>query len=137
MLPCQFLSLAERLAQANGAAESRSAISRAYYAAYNVGFQFLERMGIPKPKDKCHQALQQRLGASGDAELEQVGRDLAALHARRNRADYQMDHKESENPQNALAVVEESKRIITVFRNCPRYGARWNKIKQAIESFRI
>jgi len=35
MIPGLFLTLAEELAQAGGAAECRTAISRAYYAVFN------------------------------------------------------------------------------------------------------
>src|SRR5216683_5344874 len=97
MNPRDFTRLASDLATKGGSAECRSAISRAYYGVYNVATQFLELMGIQRPKQTYHLTLQYRLRASGDVEIEQLGDDLGDLCQRRNHADYKMDDKPSEN----------------------------------------
>lgn len=46
MNPREFQQLASKLANGNSPAEFRTAISRGYYAAYNVGVEALEQMGF-------------------------------------------------------------------------------------------
>src|SRR5437870_12617667 len=91
MNPRENLDLAERLVQGPGTAEYRCAISRAYYAVYNVADQFLVRMGFVPPAANYHVALQRRLLNSGDDELKQIGSSLGGFHKQRIRADYRMD----------------------------------------------
>src|SRR2546421_472790 len=129
MNPRQFLVLAENLAQRGGAAEQRSAISRGYYAVYNVAEAFLERMGFQPPKKDGHVMLQHRLLNSGDRELEKLGSDLGNFHVRRNRADYKMTDKACEHEATVRASIVEAKRMIETLDACPIYGERWNQIK--------
>ena len=84
-----FLTLASRLAAAKTEAEWRSAVSRGYYATFHVARQLLAGMGFRVPRaDRAHQYLVFRLSNSGDANVEQAGRDLDTLRRMRNRADY-------------------------------------------------
>jgi len=88
MIPRDFLSLAESLAKGGGAAERRSAVSRAYYAVYNVGEAFLEQMGFLPPRRDYHIRLQHRLLNSGDGDVAKIGSDLGNFHLRRNAGQY-------------------------------------------------
>ncbi len=140
MLPEHFHPLAKALANKagddlsspSGAAEYRSAISRAYYAAFNVADKFLRQLGFPKPKGDHHRFVHQRLLVCGDPEISRVGSDLADLHTRRNRADYYMDDKNQEKQANALLVVAEAARVIQSIQECPVNSDRWKEIQLAI-----
>lgn len=138
MRPRQFLELAEQLANGSSAAECRSAISRAYYAIFNLGEEFFERMGLPRPKREYHIILQRRLLNSGDKGLEKVGSRLGDLHTKRVSADYKMTDKLIENPQSARDAVERATEMAETLEKCPIYSDRWKNIKEAItkaESF--
>jgi uncharacterized protein (UPF0332 family) len=145
MLPELILSVATNLANNSGgsladptgAADYRSAISRAYYAAYNVAEKFLRQMGFAKPKEKYHIVLQQRLLASGDKEFIKIGSDLGDFHSRRVRADYNMDDKTTEVQANALAAVEEARRMIEALQQCPINSNRWKNIQASIQKVKI
>ena len=84
-----FLALATRLAGGTTEAEGRSAVSRAYYAAFHVARQLFADLGFAVPRaDRAHQYLTFRLANCGDSVVEQAGRDLETLRRLRNRADY-------------------------------------------------
>jgi uncharacterized protein (UPF0332 family) len=84
-----FLLLATRLAAGTTEAERRTAISRAYYAAFHVARRLLTDLNFVVPRaDRAHQFLVFRLSNSGESAVEQIGRDLETLRRLRNRADY-------------------------------------------------
>lgn len=84
-----FLPLAAQLARGTTEAEWRSAVSRAYYACFHVARGLLSDLGFAVPRaDRAHQYLVLRLSNSGEAPVEQAGRDLETLRRLRNRADY-------------------------------------------------
>jgi hypothetical protein len=76
-----FLVLALKLLSTEKNPEGfRSAISRAYYAAFNVAVEFLEGIDCPIGKGpQSHGKVQHRLSNSDDEELIQVGHDLREL----------------------------------------------------------
>lgn len=92
MAPMRFLDLARVLKGGTDSAEKyRTAIGRAYYAAFNVGVETLEAIGIrPSHGAGGHGNLRHCLGACTDRELRRASARLAALHSRRIRADYEM-----------------------------------------------
>lgn len=56
MKPRAFLDLADELVVASGEAEWRSAVSRAYYAAFHTGRVLLQAMGFVVPAaESAHQ----------------------------------------------------------------------------------
>jgi uncharacterized protein (UPF0332 family) len=81
-----FLDLAERLAaKPSNEAAARSAISRAHYAAFHAGHDYLVRAGIPLDRTRnAHRQVQVELRKS----VEIIGRDLERLHTWRKQADY-------------------------------------------------
>jgi uncharacterized protein (UPF0332 family) len=84
-----FLSLAARVAADATEAEWRTAVSRAYYAAFHVARQVLTDLNFTVPRaDRAHQYLVFRLSNCGESAVEQSGRDLETLRRLRNRADY-------------------------------------------------
>ncbi len=133
MLPRQFLELAKQLAEGSSAAEFRSAISRAYYAVFNSGEEFFERMELRRPKGDYHVILQRRLLNSADPHLEGVGSRLGSLHTKRVLADYKMADKTVESQQSARAAVQRATEMMDVLNNCAIYSDRWKSIKAAVQ----
>jgi uncharacterized protein (UPF0332 family) len=87
----EFLAVAQQLAGAGTEAEWRSAISRAYYAAFHVARELLEDLHFVVPRaERAHAYLSRRLANSGQAEIQQAGNDLNALRGDRNQADYDL-----------------------------------------------
>lgn len=89
----QFLRLAEALTQdvagralltpALDAAACRSAISRAYYAAFHVAHEFLDRIKVVVGQSsQAHVTVQHALNNSGDPNLVQVSSWLRTLGTR-------------------------------------------------------
>jgi hypothetical protein len=113
MDPRDFHQLAARLAAAGGAAEARSAISRAYYAVFNVAAQSLRQLGFAVGRGAAaHGEVEKCLSNSGDADAQQVGSRLSVLHSRRNRADYQLDKSDVEDAREARVVVGQASDMI-------------------------
>ena len=84
-----FLSLARRLVLESTEAAWRSAVSRAYYAAFHVARELLEdfHFRVPRP-EQAHKSLAYRLSNCGDPQIQQAGSDLDVLRDLRNQADY-------------------------------------------------
>jgi uncharacterized protein (UPF0332 family) len=84
-----FLPLAFRLVAATTEAEWRTAVSRAYYAAFHVARVLFEDLGFAVPRgEQAHGYLWLRLHNCGNLVLQQAGANLQALRRQRNRADY-------------------------------------------------
>ena len=132
MDPRRFLDVARRLAAAGGPEDCRSAISRAYYAVFNVADKFLSRMNFARPKQDYHPALRRRLMASGDPELLRVGSELAELHEERVKADYRMESNFTERTANATAAVDKAEEMIEVLETCPINSDRWKQAQTNI-----
>jgi uncharacterized protein (UPF0332 family) len=91
MTGTDFLPLANRLATSPSEAEWRTAIGRAYYAAFHVARQLLEELGFRVPKaDRAHAYLSMRLNNCGDTPMQQAAADLHSLRSLRNQADYDL-----------------------------------------------
>jgi uncharacterized protein (UPF0332 family) len=84
-----FLLIASRLARETTEADWRTTVSRAYYASFHVARRLLADLRFTVPRaDRAHQYLVFRLCNSGEAAVEQAGRDLDTLRRLRNRSDY-------------------------------------------------
>jgi uncharacterized protein (UPF0332 family) len=69
-----FLTLAESLAEESNEAAWRSAVRRAYYAAFHVAWDFLATLRFTVPKaDRAHGYLWLRLSNSGHSEFIRQG----------------------------------------------------------------
>ena len=119
MNPELFLSMAQTLKSTAGRPEFyRTAIGRAYYAAYNVGIQVLDSFGIRlKSGPGGHGELQQCLGACGDSDCVRISDRLRTLHSRRIRADYRMNDGPSETPDEAEAACLDALQIVKVLKS--------------------
>jgi len=81
-----FMDLAEDLAaRANDEAAARTAISRAYYATFHTGRDYLVRTGIGLDRSRnAHRQVQDALRTKNA----EIGQDLELLHFWRKKADY-------------------------------------------------
>jgi uncharacterized protein (UPF0332 family) len=86
-----FLTLAFQLAAGTTEAEWRSAVSRAYYAAFHVARDLLTDLGFTVPRaDQAHEYLYRRLNNCGNVPVRQAAVTLHELRRHRNRADYDL-----------------------------------------------
>jgi uncharacterized protein (UPF0332 family) len=106
-----FLTLAEIWITGAGEAEWRSAVSRAYYAAFHEARQLLRGLGFAVPRgDQAHAYLWLRLSNCGEPQLQLAGNELNRLRRERNRADYDVDQTVAH--ADALLQVQAARRII-------------------------
>ena len=137
MKPREFQYLAERFAE-HGAypAEFRSAISRAYYAAFHTGFSLLREMGFPIVQNPyTHEEVYRHLNNSGDADLAKAASKMNDLRTKRNHADYELNRSDVEKKDNAKMLVREAAGVIeTVEERC--HSKNRDKIKGAIQEWK-
>jgi uncharacterized protein (UPF0332 family) len=106
-----FLALAEQWVLGSTEAEWRSAVSRAYYAAFHVARQLLRRCGFAVPRaDQAHAYLARRLAYAGHPDVCRAGTRLNSLRGDRNRADYDLHLPMTQ--AHAAAQVQIAKEII-------------------------
>lgn len=92
MNPHDFLDVADDLLSGEREAWWRSAVSRAYYAAFHVACQLLRGCGFTVPQtEKAHAYAWRRLANCGHAEIQAAGTELNDLRGMRNWADYELD----------------------------------------------
>src|SRR5258708_4786976 len=102
MNPRQFLDLARELAAKKDGpplsqASHRSAVSRAYYAAYNTTVAYLKKIGVEiADQTRSHEAVRRAFSECSDPTAEVIGEILGDLRAQRRSADYVMDDGESQ-----------------------------------------
>src|SRR5438477_566339 len=105
-----FLPVARSLFAAGGEAEQRSAVSRAYYAAFHVVRGLLKGLGLVVPRaDRAHEYLYRRLNNCGLGSAADAGRMLHALRSLRNKADYDVD---SPLPSTAIDAIADAESIL-------------------------
>jgi hypothetical protein len=119
MDPMRFLDLAQLLKGGTPSAENcRTAIGRAYYAAFNVGVEALKAIGIhPSQNPSGHGELRNCLGFGNDPDLLKASRRLTTLYGRRLRADYEMSDPVVETVAEANAAYQESREVIDLVKN--------------------
>jgi hypothetical protein len=98
-----FLDLAESpAAQSGNEAAARSAISRAYYATFHAGRDYLDLVGIPIDRSRnAHLQVQDGLRQKSES----VGQLVKRLHIWRKYADYDDISLPDVTAQAALAVI--------------------------------
>ena len=146
MLSRLYLTLAQQLVAGvqastpltggSGAPECRCAISRAYYAAYNVAVDFLDRLGFETTNShNCHQAVQFALNQSGNASLRDVSTFLNTLHTERRRADYEMRNTRPEEVSHADAMVKVAETAIALVDSVLSDTSLWGAIATAVLNY--
>jgi uncharacterized protein (UPF0332 family) len=92
MTPRDILEVADALCTGVKEAEWRSAVSRAYYAAFHTARLLFQQCGFDVPRaDQAHAYLWLRLANSGQPDVVNAGKDLNHLRHLRNWADYDLD----------------------------------------------
>jgi uncharacterized protein (UPF0332 family) len=92
MNPHDFLEVANELVTGIREADWRSAVGRAYYAAFHVARNLFQLCGFYVPRgEQAHAYLWLRLTNSGHPDVQNAGFDLNHLRKMRNRADYDLD----------------------------------------------
>ena len=111
----EFAALASRLSQASGSgpAAFRTAISRAYYAAFNVAVDVLDQIGSPATTGPgAHREVACCLMASKDDILKTAGTYMDQLHTRRIQSDYRMNNTGVETRSAAVLACDTAHDII-------------------------
>jgi uncharacterized protein (UPF0332 family) len=92
MNPREFLDVADDLAAGIREGDWRSAVSRAYYAAFHVARRLLRGGGFVVPSgDQVHAYCWLRLSNAGHPDVQEAGRGLSDLRTERNESDYDID----------------------------------------------
>jgi hypothetical protein len=135
MDPREFQSLAVQFAGGT-AAHRRTAISRSYYAVFNVAAAHLRSLGFRIRKGAAaHGEIQHCLANSGDTVVAGIGSELHELHSARIRADYQLDQLDIEQaPVVAQTVAIAGIQILTL--DSAFTGPRRPQLQAAIEKWR-
>src|SRR5262245_28965489 len=106
----EFLVVAGLLATRATEADWRTAISRAYYAAFHTAREYMTRIRFRVPAgEQAHAYLWLRMSNTGDSKLDAVGRLLRDLRGRRNNADYDLARPRSQ--ANATDAIVDAKDI--------------------------
>jgi uncharacterized protein (UPF0332 family) len=106
-----FLTVAQALSAGPTEAEWRSAISRAYYAAFHTAREFLTRLRFRVPPgEQAHAYLWLRLSNTGDPKADVIARLLRDLRGRRNIADYDLGRPRSQ--ANATDATNDAQDLI-------------------------
>ncbi len=135
MEPKDFLQVANDLAKSDEAAELRSAVSRAYYAAFHVARKLLVDMGFQISKGPgAHGDVCKYLGNAGNPSVEHAGNNIGDLKGWRNQADYDLDLVVHENSGSVQKIVSITAQIIE---DLEQYcnGSDREQIKSEISSY--
>jgi uncharacterized protein (UPF0332 family) len=97
-----------------GAADLRSAISRAYYSAFLVARSFLEEIGYSVTMlGRSHEVVAHALRESGERELIRAASDLGTLGTDRRIADYELHKTSVEQVARADEMLRFCKSVIS------------------------
>jgi uncharacterized protein (UPF0332 family) len=141
MNPRLFLELARFFANSSGLpfdrASFRSAISRAYYAAYHVAVRFLATIHVEiKEPAKGHDAVRQAFLFCSDPLAKEIGVMLRTLHTQRKWADYELDNPDPEERETAKAACSQATSTIKKLELCespPQLATMLAKVKRWVE----
>jgi uncharacterized protein (UPF0332 family) len=133
MRPHDFWRLADRLTANERNPEGfRSAISRAYYAAFLTAVDFLAAMNISLLSGPgAHTELLNILGNTGDAALLLARDSLDTLRKQRNRADYDLTDTTVETEANALIRLKGAFNVIAELNRCRLDKSRFVAVSAA------
>jgi uncharacterized protein (UPF0332 family) len=112
----EFMKLAERLAVEHGPAEWRSAVSRAYYAAFHAGRSLVQACGIRIPETaEAHTKVVWCLQHSNVQVVVTAAASMTYLRSKRNLADYDLQSTEFNSSSKILVLVNSCKQASQVF----------------------
>lgn len=120
-----FLSLAIGLSSSDREADCRSAVSRAYYGAFHVGFALLGSFGIQLPRwASAHDKLYQCLANSANRDLLAAAKILTKLRSERNLADNDLGASAFGHSDHARLIVRRATEILTAITTCDADSVR-------------
>ena len=133
MNPIEFVELANALLANPREAAQRSAISRAYYGAFNCASALIESCGFAFANSaETHEKLLWCLEHSQDRELKEVRVRLHTLRRIRNAADYDMDDRRFTNRRFAAVQVETAREVVDRIRSAQ---SRLTSFRQAVREY--
>lgn len=130
-----FLEVAEALT--NGPSEPywRSGTSRAYYAAFHVAKDALQRRGIRiPPTAEGHERVIRCLNNSDNEDLAQAATGLGTLRLNRNAADYDLETQPFSQNQGQFDLAR-AKAIIRHIERSPLEAGNFRRVVRAIEAY--
>ena len=134
MNPRDFLDVADALVTGDTEAEWRSAVSRAYYAAFHVARRLFQDCGFAVPRaDAAHGYLWLRLANSGHPDVQNTGVHLNNLRRVRNQSDYDLDSTLKQHV--AITHVELAGDIIQLLESVANAPAVQTRITDAMKIY--
>jgi uncharacterized protein (UPF0332 family) len=131
----EFFALAQKLAQMRTEPALRSAISRAYYAAYHCWITLLSEFGFKFSKDaSAHEKLAAYLNNAGIGEIQTVADNLTHLRRQRNFADYDLSSKEFQNHIDCQIHLVRAQSIILQIENYSKEPLR-TQLKNGVRAY--
>jgi len=141
MDPRDYLHIARNILKVDKAANCRTVFNRSYYAAYNVGFVYLENAGIHiEMGPGGHGKVRDYFQNCGIQDLKEAYQKLSNLHSNRIFADYHLNKKNVEKIDNAKMALGQAESIIKTTDSYSSEPKRKivvkgiNRYKQIIES---
>jgi uncharacterized protein (UPF0332 family) len=129
-----FLDVADDLSTGSREADWRTAISRAYYAAFHKARRLLRRSGFGVPRgEQAHAYLWLRLSNAQHAEVVEAGQTLNDLRRARNNADYEVDVPIG--PFDALDHVQVAADFIRLLDDLAKETAIFARVVDAIKVY--
>jgi uncharacterized protein (UPF0332 family) len=131
-----FLFPAEQLLKMPSEAAYRSAVSRAYYAVFHCGAEFLSGLGIQASRGpQTHGQLQARVNNCGVTEFQQLYRIIYRLYDNRLLADYDLKSKEFQSQATTALWLASAKQAIAIIKDCKKAQNLCNQIRQGIRAY--
>lgn len=138
MTGSDFLQFAAHLtvnaALGNASSRYRTAVGRAYYAAFHLTVEFLSEFGVRILQNHTgHQEASRQLHRTRHASAQMAARLLEDLRSDRNEADYRLDRTRTEKEGIARAAVENASELVRFLVECRQEPAR-SEIEEALTS---
>ena len=132
-----FVALAQTLGtQTTSKAAMRSAVSRAYYGAYNYARHVLRQLGYSRiANGRSHGDVWNYFQNSGDVNAVNAGQMLADLDAARVSADYHLNKSQYEGQKNVQWSIATAHSILNEFDNCLATSAKRVTVAQGMGKY--
>jgi hypothetical protein len=137
-----FYTLAVTLSGNPQPADQRSAISRAYYGAFHISYEFLRDLGISMPRGpEAHDKVWKVLSGSDDVDVKTIAAMGSSLRAARNDADYHLSNASAQARATVVINLKRAHDIIECIGQCclggPKAASREVIRQYAARIFRL
>jgi uncharacterized protein (UPF0332 family) len=117
-------------------ADLRSAVSRAYYATFNVAVALLKKIGVKAPASwEGHKLVAEALRYSEDSKVQAACGELDDLRKARWKADYDMEDEEVEHQRTVAKFVARAKQAIKKLDECEADAARFTQVRNKLRTW--